>query len=72
MDAGHDTSAVINSQNALFTWGMGTNYQLCRKSDNDLPAPFQVKYERFEPPVSGVLDIAFGGQHTLLIATPLQ
>ena len=64
--AGHDTSSLLTEEN-VYTFGMGTNLQLCRRSDTDANIPYRVRTDKFEPAVNKVNNIAFGGQHTLLI-----
>lgn len=50
-------------------FGLGTNKQLTRLSDDDADLPFKVKKDKFtaEKAVNKVYQIAMGGQHTLLL-----
>lgn len=69
--AGHDTSAAVTDGGDALVWGMGTNYQLARgENENDANVPYKVKREKIGNGVAKVLQVAFGGQHTLLLAKP--
>jgi len=49
--------------------GMGGTRQLARNSEADAAVPFQVNLGAMQgsPPVTRVSQVAFGGQHTMLL-----
>lgn len=66
-DAGHDTSAIVTEDGEAFMWGLGTNYQLGKAGDSDDPLPKKLRLDRIEGGPKRVLQVSFGGQHTLLL-----
>ena len=66
--AGHDTSALVDNEGQAFFWGMGTNFQLGKASDRDERLPGRFKMESLGGKYQRVVQVSFGGQHTLLLA----
>ena len=50
-------------------FGLGTNRQLTRVSEDDAELPWKVKKDKFQggQAIKGILQVSMGGQHSLLL-----
>ncbi|XP_078538714.1 regulator of chromosome condensation isoform X2 [Lissotriton helveticus] len=62
---GASVSYAVTKDGRVFSWGMGTNYQLGNGEEDDAWSPFEMVGKQLENRV--VLSVSSGGQHTVLL-----
>uniref|UniRef100_A0A2K6UYZ8 Regulator of chromosome condensation n=1 Tax=Saimiri boliviensis boliviensis TaxID=39432 RepID=A0A2K6UYZ8_SAIBB len=62
---GASVGYAVTKDGCVFTWGMGTNYQLGTGQDEDTWSPVEMTGKQLENHV--VLPVSSGGQHTVLL-----
>lgn len=67
---GQDTSGVVTANGDAYLWGMGSTYQLGKRNDEDELVPKKLNIQRTS--IKRVLQVSFGGQHTLILAQPSE
>ncbi|XP_069080213.1 regulator of chromosome condensation isoform X3 [Pleurodeles waltl] len=62
---GASVSYAVTKDGRVFSWGMGTNYQLGTGEEEDVWSPIEMMGKQLENRV--VLSVSSGGQHTVLL-----
>ena len=60
-------SFAVTATGELYSWGMGTNFQLGSSSEDDIWTPEKVTGKRIEN--RKILSVSAGGQHTALLVS---
>lgn len=66
--SGNCVSFAIDSEGVLYGWGMGNGYQLGNGKEDDILEPMKIEGKQLNNYT--VLQVASGGQHSVILAKP--